>query len=342
MPGRLLCGIQTLEVLGMILSDTAKSVSLRISVTDRCQLACRYCRPATGCSTSMVSTESDPLSFEEVAGFVKLIQQHFSLSKVHLTGGEPLLKPNLSKLIRLLTDNGLDLALTTNGQCLEKHASALKQAGLGRVNISLDCLNPKTFANMTRGGKIEHTLAGIQKAIEVKLLPVKLNVTVLRGLNDHEIEEIARYGLSIGCEVRFLELMPIGPAKGEFDRFFISASEIHERLAQAFTLKPIDAKPGQSARRYLALNGQGQEGILGLIAPYTRPFCSGCRRLRLTSTGQLITCLASGHSIDMNQWLRHRGSRSDRKMLQIVNRELDAKCMRGSFQTPRTMVAVGG
>ncbi len=326
----------------MTASSSAKSVSLRISVTERCQLACKYCRPANGCNASLNSTGPNSLCFEDIAYFVKLIQRHFRLSKVHLTGGEPLLKPGLAELIRSLTDSGLDLALTTNGQCLEDRASALKQAGLGRINVSLDSINPRTFTNMTRGGKIEHTLAGIQKAIDVKLLPVKLNVTILRGLNDHEIEEIAQYGLSMGCEVRFLELMPIGPAKGEFETFFVSASEIHQRLARAFRLKSIESKPGQSARRYRARSAQGQEGILGLIAPYTRPFCNGCQRLRLTSTGQLITCLASGHSIDMNRWLRHRDPHSDRMMQQIVNRELDAKCMRGSFHTSRTMVAVGG
>jgi GTP 3',8-cyclase len=324
----------------MTSSHPTKAVSLRLSVTDRCQLACRYCRPASGCNAS--GNVPDPLCFEDIAYFVKLIQRHFCLSKVHLTGGEPLLKPRLTKLVRLLTDEGLDLALTTNGQCLKKHASALQQAGLGRVNVSLDSLHPQTFSNMTRGGNVEHTLNGIKRAKEVKLHPIKINVTVLRGLNDHEIEAIAQYGLSIGCEVRFLELMPIGPAKGDFDTYFVSASEIHKRLTQAFTLKPINATPGQSAQRFLAQTAQGQEGLLGLIAPYTRPFCAGCRRLRLTSTGQLITCLASGHSIDMSRWIRQRDSHSDRVILEIVNRELDAKCMRGPFHTSRTMVAVGG
>jgi cyclic pyranopterin phosphate synthase len=326
----------------MISPTSAKQVSLRLSVTDHCQLGCMYCRPASGCAAPTSSKATDTLCFEDIAHFIELIQRHFCLSKLHLTGGEPLLKPNLTKLIRMLADKDLDLALTTNGQCLEKHASALKQAGLRRVNVSLDSLNPTTFANMTRGGDVERTLAGIRRAIEVQLQPVKLNMTVLRGLNDQEIEEVARYGLDLGCEVRFLELMPIGPAKDQFDRLFVSASEIHKRLEKAFTLKPMDSKPGQSARRYLARNAQGQEGILGQIAAYTRPFCKGCRRLRLTSAGQLITCLASGHSIDLSRWLRQPGLRSDHIVKQIVDRELDAKCMRGSFNTRQTMVAVGG
>jgi len=301
-----------------------------------------YCRPASGCSAAVPTKARDALALADIAYFVKLIRQHFCLSKLHLTGGEPLLKPNLAQLIRMLADQGLDLALTTNGQCLEEHASALKQAGLRRVNVSLDSLHPATFSNLTRGGKVERTLAGIQRALDVQLQPIKLNMTVLRGLNDQEIEALARYGLDLGCEVRFLELMPIGPARDQFKRFFVSASEVHQRLKKTFTLKPLDPKPGQSARRYLARNAQGQEGVLGQIAAYTRPFCKGCRRLRLTSAGQLITCLASGHSIDLSRWLRQPGSRSDRIVRQIVARELDAKCMRDSFNTSRTMVAVGG
>ena len=301
-----------------------------------------YCRPASGCSAAVPAKARDTLGFEDIAHFVKLIQRHFCLSKLHLTGGEPLLKPNLAKLIRMLADQGLDLALTTNGQCLEKHAAALKQAGLRRVNVSLDSLNPATFANMTRGGDVKRTLAGIQRAVDVQLRPIKLNMTVLRGLNDQEIEEVAQYGLSLGCEVRFLELMPIGPAKDQFEGFFVPASEVHKRLKKAFTLKALDPKPGQSARRYLARNAQGQEGILGQIAAYTRPFCKGCRRLRLTSAGQLITCLASGHSNDLSRWLQQPGPRSDHIIKQVVDRELDAKCMRKSFNTSRTMVAVGG
>ena len=326
----------------MTTSPVRPTVSLRLSVTERCQLGCLYCRPASGSSTSKCACVSDPISFDDIAHFVQLIQSHFSLSKVHLTGGEPLLRPNLAQLIRLLADQKLDLALTTNAQCLKKNASALKQAGLKRVNVSLDSLNPMTFAKMTRGGDVKRTLAGIQQAREVQLQPIKLNMTVLRGLNDHEIEDVAHYGLRTGCEVRFLELMPIGPAQDRFDQFFVSAAEVHKRLTREFTLKPISPKPGQSARRYVAQDAQGQKGILGQIAPYTHPFCQGCRRLRLTSTGQLITCLASGKAIDLSSWLRQRDSHSERIIKEIVTRELDAKCMRGSFDTSRSMVAVGG
>ncbi|NQV32334.1 MAG: GTP 3',8-cyclase MoaA [Phycisphaeraceae bacterium] len=326
----------------MTTPEARPTVSLRLSVTDRCQLGCLYCRPASGSRPPKCTSVSEPISFDDIAYFVELIQSHFSLSKVHLTGGEPLLRPNLVQLIRLLADQKLDLALTTNAQCLEKHASTLKQAGLKRVNVSLDSLNPATFANMTRGGDIQRTLTGIRQAKEVKLQPIKLNMTVLRGLNDHEVEDVARYGLRTGCEVRFLELMPIGPAQDKFDQFFVSAAEVHKRLAHAFALKPIEPKPGQSARRYWAQDSQGQKGVLGQIAPYTRPFCQGCRRLRLTSTGQLITCLASGKAIDLSSWLRQKSSRSERIVKEIVARELDAKCMRGSFDTGRSMVAVGG
>ncbi len=326
----------------MTISQARPKVSLRLSVTEHCQLGCLYCRPTPGSVDSKCTCASEPIPFDDVATFVRLIQSHFNVTKVHLTGGEPLLRPNLVQLIRSLADQKLDLALTTNAQCLKKHASALKRAGLKRVNVSLDSLNPATFANMTRGGDIKRTLAGIQKAIEAQLQPIKLNMTVLRGLNDHEIEDVARYGLRTGCEVRFLELMPIGPAQDRFDQFFVSAAEVQKRLTHAFALKPIPPKPGQSARRYWAQDSQGQRGILGQIAPYTRPFCQGCRRLRLTSTGRLITCLASGKAIDLSSWLRQKNARSERIVKEIVARELDAKCMRGPFDTSRSMVAVGG
>lgn len=326
----------------MITPPARPTVSLRLSVTDRCQLGCLYCRPASGGCPSQRGNASESISIDDIATFVHVIQDQFSLSKVHLTGGEPLLQPHLTELIRRLDNQGLDLALTTNAQCLEQHAASLKEAGLKRVNVSLDSLNPVTFANMTRGGDIQRTLDGIRKAKAVRLQPIKLNMTVLRGLNDHEIEDVAHYALRAGCEVRFLELMPIGPAQDRFDQLFVSATEVHERLTKAFALTPVDSKPGQSARRYLARDAQGQEGVLGQIAPYTRPFCQGCRRLRLTHTGQLITCLASGHAIDLRPWLQQRDARSERMIREIVDRELRAKCMRGSFKTRRSMVAVGG
>ncbi len=326
----------------MIASDLRQSVSLRISVTDRCQLGCLYCRPAQGPDALPCSPSRTTLDVQDIAYFVKLIRQQFRLSKVHLTGGEPLLEPRLSELVGTLAESGLDLALTTNAQCLAKYAGTLKQAGLRRVNVSLDSLNPVTFAHMTRGGDVAQTQAGIERALAVGLQPVKLNMTVLRGLNDGEIEAVARYGLALGCETRFLELMPIGPARDRFDSFFVSAAEIRLRLEKAFTLAPVHSQPGQSAQRFRTCNAQGQEGTLGLVAPYTHPFCQGCRRLRLTRGGQLVTCLASGHAIDLRRWIQQRDSRSARMITEIVKRELDAKCMRGSFHTHRTMVAVGG
>jgi GTP 3',8-cyclase len=234
------------------------------------------------------------------------------------------------------------LALTTNGQLLDTMALDLKQAGLPRVNISLDSLNAETFRYLTRGGELCHTLAGIEAALESGLSPVKLNVTVLRNVNDHEVVDIARYGLERGCEVRFLELMPIGPAADRFEEFFVPSTEVREELAEAFELESAPSLCGKSSVDYLARDAHGRKGTIGFISPQTVPFCRDCRRLRLTATGQLIGCLARGEGADIRRFLRDDDFSDNELLAEAICDALRLKRNGGPFRTTELMARVGG
>jgi cyclic pyranopterin phosphate synthase len=270
---------------------------LRLSLTDHCNLACRYCVPG-GVQPSGQMIDAD-FAFE----VVRWLSQRHGVRHVRLTGGEPLLFPNLNPLIeRLSVVPALrEITLTTNGQALAGKAKALQAAGLTRINISLDVLDPDRFAYLTRGGKIARTLDGIEAAVEAGLTPVKINVVAQRGLNDHELADIAEWGLSHACVVRFLEVMPIGPLAHVADKHLVPASEILERLSERFELRAIPQTVGEPATDYAA-TGNGVRGVIGLIAATTRPFCDRCRRIRVTSRGQLFACLHDDKHFDLTRW----------------------------------------
>jgi len=286
------------------------------------------------------------LSFEEIIRFVRLVKSSFGLSKVHLTGGEPLVRRGVTDLVAMLAAEGVtDLALTTNGQCLATQAGDLKRAGLGRVNVSLDSLDERTFSALTRGGKLGHTLDGIDAALREGLAPVKLNTVVLRGHNDAEVTQMVLWAISHDCQIRFLELMPIGCAKGTFKDLFVPESETISRLKQTLRLKallPAPADISQSSRNFEATDRYGHTGIVGFITPQTRPFCQGCRRLRLSSTGRLVTCLAHGDGPDVRSLLRQGRELAGQELQQVMARELAAKRNRTEFSTLRPMAQVGG
>lgn len=286
---------------------------------------------------------ADILSFEEIVRFVAAMNQAFDVSKVHLTGGEPLIRRNICDLISAIAREGIsDIALTSNGQRLAELAPALRKAGLNRVNVSLDSLDQQVYTQLTRGGIVEKTLEGIKEAARANLQPIKLNVIVLRGYNDLEIPRLVRFAFENHFHMRFLELMPIGCAGISFDRLFIPVSEIREKLEKCVQLVPLDYKRGNSSQDFSAVDADGRFGTVGFIASHTRPFCNGCTRMRLTSTGQLVTCLATGEGIDAGHYLRS-GSEDDISLLQhLVARELDSKCVRGAFTTERSMAHVGG
>lgn len=314
--------------------------SLRLSVTDRCALRCLYCAPAESLA---FAPRDEQLTFDEIIAFAQVLKSSFGLSKVRLTGGEPLQRAELEKLVAMLAALGVgDLALTTNGQLLAGKAAALKQAGLRRVNVSLDSLAPDNYRAMARGGELRHTLVGIEAALSAGLTPLKLNMVVMRGKNDHEVLALARFGMELGCDVRFLELMPIGVAAAEFDQYFVSSAEVRERLAEEFEFTPLPEEPAESSRDFVAEHRSGRIATVGFISPYSQPFCSGCRRLRLTSTGVLMGCLARSQGESLTPYLRGRREPDREAIIAAIEAAVKLKRTNGEFVQPREMVGIGG
>jgi cyclic pyranopterin phosphate synthase len=283
------------------------------------------------------------LSFVEITSFVRVLKTHFGLSKVRLTGGEPLVRPRLEELVGMLAGVGIeDLALTTNGQLLAEQAGRLKQAGLKRVNVSLDSLDPENFRALARGGELRRTLAGIEEALRIGLTPLKINTVVMRGQNDHEVLDLARFGMERSCPVRFLELMPIGIAAAEFERHYVSSAEVRDRLSAEFAFTPMPENPGEISRDFVAEHRTGRTVTLGFISPYSQPFCSGCRRLRLNSTGVLMGCLLRPHGFPMTPYLRGRGEPDSKAIIAAIEEAVKLKRSNGEFIQPRAMVSIGG
>ncbi|MCG0278566.1 MAG: GTP 3',8-cyclase MoaA [Thermanaeromonas sp.] len=272
---------------------------LRISVTDRCNLRCRYCMPEEGVR---LKSHEDILRLEEIVRLVQAAVQ-VGIKKIRLTGGEPLIRKNLVSLVRQLSSlPGVEeICLTTNGQLLERLALPLKEAGLKRVNISLDTLQPDRYSFITRGGSIEAVWRGIRAALEADLVPVKLNVVVMRGFNEDEILDFASLTLREPLHVRFIELMPIGAADGA-DFGYISLQEVWERLASKFKLERVQDLPGNGpARSFRVAGGVGSLGFIGAISEH---FCNRCNRLRLTADGKLRPCLYWQVEVDVKTPLR--------------------------------------
>ena len=227
------------------------------------------------------------LSYEELTFLVRCIQREWRVGKVRISGGEPLVRPDIETFIRML--RGLDIpdvTLTTNGQRLAETVSALTAAGLRRINISLPSLDADTFRRLSRGGDLARTLAGIESARAHGLRPVKLNMLVLRGVNDTEVADALRFALERDCEMRFLELMPMGPAKSLFDEWFTPWRDVLDRLAQCFTLRQLAEEPESSARRYAVECSGRILGTVGFVPSWSDPFCGACNRLRITADGR--------------------------------------------------------
>jgi len=318
----------------------APPLSLRLSVTDRCPLRCGYCMPAIG--TRGVPGEQ-VLSYEEITSFCGALKARFALSQVRLTGGEPLLRPGIEKLLGMLAELGVpDLALTTNGQQLAEHAGPLRNSGLRRINISLDSLNSSSFAAITRGGVLARTLAGIAAARGAGLHPIKLNTVVLRGQNDHEVANMVRFAAENKCQVRFLELMPIGAATDGFEASFVSSAEVRGVLGREFALTALPVDPQSTSRDFAAEDKRGRTTIVGFISPCSEPFCAGCWRLRLTATGVLIGCLARSEGIPIAPLLRGGSEPDPGTLAAAVEKALGMKRRNREFLQPRAMVGIGG
>lgn len=273
---------------------------IRISVTDRCNLRCLYCMPEEGVD---LLKHQELMSFEEVVGLVRALVP-LGIRKIRLTGGEPLVRKGIEDLIRSLRSipEIEDITLTTNGILLGEMAQGLKAAGLSRVNVSLDTLKPDRYKEVTRWGSLEQVLAGIDKALEAGLTPVKVNVVAIRGFNDDEFLDLAAFAADKGIQVRFIELMPIGESDQEAFLKHCPIDEIRERIETRFQLEEArDIRTNGPAENYRIVGGKGSIGFIGALS---HKFCSSCNRLRLTADGRMRPCLHKDLEYDILSLIR--------------------------------------
>ena len=290
---------------------------LRISVMDRCNFRCPYCMPReTYHERYRFLGTHERLSFDEIVRLARLFAR-LGVRKLRLTGGEPLLRANLPELIGDLTDvPGIeDVALTTNGVLLSRYAGELKAAGLQRVTVSLDSLDPQVFARMSGGfGGVAEVLEGIEHARRAELTPIKINTVVQRGVNDHTVLELVERFRGTGIIVRFIEYMDVGNRNHWSEAAVVPARELLARIAERWPLQPLDPSyPGEVARRYAFVDGQGE---VGFISSVSQPFCGDCTRARLSSDGVLYSCLFATHGTSLRDALR--GGASDDQLLELI------------------------
>jgi cyclic pyranopterin phosphate synthase len=298
--GRL--GTPGLDTLGRPLRD------LRISVTDRCNFRCVYCMPKDVFGPDYpFLARSELLSFEEIGRLARIFARH-GVEKIRLTGGEPLLRRNLERLIEMLADiPGVELTLTTNGSLLARRARVLKAAGLNRVTVSLDSLDERVFRAMNDADfPVADVLAGIDAAAEAGLAPVKINMVVKRGMNEDSIVPMARHFRGTGHIVRFIEFMDVGATNGWRVDDVVPSAEIVGRIAAEAPLEPVDPNyAGEVAERWRYRDGSGE---IGVISSVTQAFCRSCTRARLSTEGMLYTCLFATAGYDLRSMLREGAS----------------------------------
>jgi cyclic pyranopterin phosphate synthase len=315
--------------------------NLRISVTDRCNLRCTYCMP----EEVTFLDRGELLSFEEITHFVE-IAAPLGIDKIRLTGGEPLMRRDLPRLVRMLVGiPGIrDVGLTTNGLLLADQAQVFYDAGLRRINISLDTLNVDRFRQLTRRDGLDKVIAGILAAKKAGFDPIKVNAVSIRGITEHEVVPLARFAREHGLEMRFIEYMPIGADQWERGKVYF-AHEIMEQLEQEIApLVPVeDYDPRAPAMEFRYTDGGGN---IGIIASVSRPFCLSCNRLRLTAEGRLRNCLFALDEVDIKPLLR--GQAPEAEIAETIRRNVMAKWEGHEINTARfikplrTMHAIGG
>ncbi len=315
---------------------------LRISVTDRCNLKCTYCRP--GKDVFCPVSHTDVLSFEEIARIVK-VGARLGIDKVRLTGGEPLVRRDLPNLIRMLKEIPAirDLALSTNAVLLDRYAGELADAGLKRINISLDSLRPERFRKLSGGGNLQATLDGIQAAVKYGFSPIKVNVVVMQGVNADEIADLIDFGIETGVQMRFIEFMPLCDGSNWTEshvpvRDMLAMPAVRSRLADVSS-----GNDGHAAARYIPLaDGKGE---VGFISPMSNRFCDGCNRLRLTADGKIRACLPADDEEDVRTVIR--GGGTDEDVAACFHRAVLMKPEIGVYNFSeygrgRSMVQIGG
>ena len=277
---------------------------LRISVTDRCNFRCTYCMPPDGLDWL---PRSEVLTFEEIERVARVLVERFGVHSIRLTGGEPTVRARLANLVAMLTPLGTDLALTTNGLTLGVVAGDLAAAGLRRINISLDSLQADRFRKVTLRDDLPRVLDGVDAALAAGLDPVKINVVVMRGVNDDELLDFVAFGRDKGVEVRFIEFMPLDAEEGWRQDAVVSLTEITQRIGEVY---PFEAhrQGSEPASRFRYLDGKG---FFGVVASVTRSFCGSCDRIRLTADGQFRNCLFGLEEYDLRAPLRSGASDDD-------------------------------
>ncbi len=323
---------------------------LRISVMDRCNFRCPYCMPqSTYHERYRFLKSTERLSFEEIVRLTRLFVAK-GVRKLRVTGGEPLLRANLSDLIGDLTSiSGVeDVALTTNGVLLSKYATELKAAGLQRITVSLDSLDPEVFRRMSGGfGAVEDVLEGIEHAHRAGLAPIKINAVIQRGVNDHTVLGLLERFRGTGVIVRFIEYMDVGNRNDWRPSLVVPSRELLERVAARWPLTPLSANyRGEVAERYAFTDGAGE---IGFISSVSQPFCGDCSRARLSSDGSLYTCLFAKSGVDLRGPLR--AGASDEELEALIGRiwsgradrysELRAQ-LRGHHESKVEMYYIGG
>lgn len=315
---------------------------LRVSVTDKCNLRCIYCLPPEGIKSI---PHEEILRLEEIEAIIRGAALA-GIKKIRLTGGEPLVRKGLEGLIRRISSiPGIDdITLTTNGLLLPSHAAALKEAGLKRVNISLDTLKEERYREITRGGELAEAWKGIQSALDAGLIPVKINTVVIRDFNDDEVEAMASLTQKSPLHVRFIELMPIGTCNTWTEGRFVPAKEIMNKINRGIgMLKPVKMAEGDGPAKYYRFDGA--EGTVGFITSMSEHFCENCNRLRLTSSGGLRPCLYDSREVDLKTPLR-RGA-GDREIADLIMTAVDLKpdmhhMLEGWKDEKRVMSQIGG
>jgi GTP 3',8-cyclase len=286
---------------------------LRISVTDRCNFRCTYCMPLDEYEWL---EKSEVLSFEEITRLARLFVQ-LGVKKIRLTGGEPLARRDLEKLIAQLStlDSAPELCLTTNGSLLAEKVTALKAAGLQRINVSIDSLKPDRFRQITKRGDLDKVLEGLFAAKNHGLHPIKINAVIERNVNDDEILDLVAFSREHGFAIRFIEYMDVGNANQWKSEKMVSKKEILEIINAHFPLREIGREKGSAPSvDYQFLDGNGD---IGVIASVTEPFCGTCTRARLTADGKFVTCLFSSQGYDLKKLMR--SGATDTEILQVLS-----------------------
>ncbi|QWF81656.1 GTP 3',8-cyclase 2 [Amycolatopsis sp. CA-230715] len=319
------------------------ATDLRVSLTDRCNLRCTYCMPAEGLDWM---PGEQVLTDDELILLLRIAVERLGVTDIRLTGGEPLLRPGLERLVAEVAALAPRprLSMTTNGIGLAKRARALADAGLDRINVSLDTVDEETFRKLTRRDRLSHVLDGLAAASEAGLAPVKVNAVLLRGTNEHEAADLLRFCLDHGYHLRFIEQMPLDAQHGWDRAGMVTAAEILDALRAEFTLTPSpSARGGAPAERWLVDGGPGDVGV---IASVTRPFCAACERTRLTADGAVRSCLFSNAETDLRSLVR-AGAREEEianawretMWAKLAGHEINEA---GFAQPIRPMSAIGG